>query len=114
MITIYVKSKCDNPTLEYPEHKKIASEFIPEVWDHILKTKDVHIVTCNEHIIEFIGERIGRGLLFSDKVKLIVEDQVYYYNDEGVLLNWRYGYFFNDHDFYRENYILHDRNLDDN
>jgi hypothetical protein len=93
MITIYVKSKCDNPTLEYPEHKKIASEYIPEVWEHILKTKDAHIVTCSENIVNFIGERIFSGLLNSHDIDLIVENEHFTYDERGALIDWRYGYF---------------------
>ena len=98
MITIYVKSKCDNPTLEYPEHKKIASEYIPEVWKHIKENKDVHIVTCSENIVNFIGQQINDKKLWTDNIKLIVEDTPYFYKDDGELMNWRYGYFLWDWD----------------
>jgi hypothetical protein len=84
--------------MEYPEHKKIASEYIPEVWKHIKDNEDVRIVTCSEAIVNFLGERIDAGKLLSDEVKILVENTAYYYDEKGCLINWRYGYFLWDWD----------------
>lgn len=93
MIKIYVKSECDNPTLEYPEYKKIASEYIPEVWEHIKNNQDVRIVTCSSRVVDFVGLLIYEKQINSEDVDLTIEGKTYKYDDEGILLNWPFGYF---------------------
>lgn len=93
MITISVNSKCPNPTLSYPEHKKIARDYIPDVLRHIAKTPNCVIETCSESIVNIIGNLIYDKLIKPSDVTLIVEDKRYYYGEDGCLLDWMYGYF---------------------
>ncbi len=93
MITISVNSKCFNATLSYPEYKKIARDYIPDVLSHIAKTPNCVIETCSENIVNVIGCLIHQKYIKAGDVVLIVEDKAYYYNEDGYILDWMYGYF---------------------
>jgi hypothetical protein len=93
MITIFVNSKCFNATLSYPEYKKIARDYIPDVLRHIAKTPNCVIETCSEGIVNIMGQLIYDKYLKPTDVILIVEDKQYHYGEDGCLLDWMYGYF---------------------
>ncbi len=93
MITISVNSKCFNATLSYPEYKKIARDYIPDILSHIAKTPNCVIETCSENIANVIGCLIHEKYIEARDVVLIVEDKAYYYTEDGYILDWIYGYF---------------------
>lgn len=94
MITISVNSKCFNATLSYPEHKRIARDYIPDVLKHIANTPNCVIETCSENIVNMAGNLIYEKHVTAKEVILIVEDEQYNFSDDGCILNWMCGYFF--------------------
>lgn len=103
MITIAYQSDIDDVDVSYPEHKKLPSEFIPELYRTIIAYgHDLVIETAHEAVANFVGCLIDKGIVAHTNVRVLVYDKEFKYDAEGILVNWEYGVLGSwDDDFYR-------------
>lgn len=92
-------------TLIWPEYKKIASQYMPDVMKHLEEIDNPVIRTCSSVIVNFIGTCVYYEVFQHDKCKIIVEGKEYGFNEGGYLVDWTFGIldFFEDDEFIRKN-----------
>lgn len=77
--------------LEYPEHKKLPSQYIPEIKKEIESNLYIVVRTCAAPIVNYIGSLIGNGGLSHLKCYIYYKNKQHCYDEEGVLIDWEYG-----------------------
>ena len=81
----------------FPEIMRTPNQLIDELNKVIIDTKKnnkkLTITTFNPDPINYIGALIDNKVYDCTKVVIIVEGKDYFYDEEGALINWQYGYF---------------------
>ena len=82
-----------NVTLEYPELRKLPSEYMPAVVEHLAAAADNPVIrTCSDTIVNFVGEMIDYGFADHERCFIKLGEETFKFDFHGVIEgNWPYG-----------------------
>lgn len=97
MLTIIVGNSWEGVREDIePDMLRLMPNELVEFFDGWLARRNYNgmVRVYNDTLINYVGELIERRVLDPDRVRVITEEGIHFYNDEGVLgSDWPYGIF---------------------